>query len=248
MWNFNFAFNDMSVNMLSFCEHRQKIAYAASIGMAELSFEQGQAAKNYLESFKAISVRENDAKEMLGKFIDKQIEVVLDPVFLANDYLWESIMRKPKWQSDREYVLLYFLGDKPHDLIVLIDNFKKVYGYEVIDILDAGVYSYDVGPKEFVWLVKNAACVITDSFHAAVFSMIYERPISIMPKVGRRSDMSGRFETLKDNLGLENVFNNYDPAKILSIDYSLIREKIQVNRIKSLAFLKKALDTESDNE
>lgn len=244
VWNFNFEFNDMSVNMLTFCAPSQRIAYAASIGMESLTPEQKSIAKNYLAEFNAISVRENDAKEMLSVLTDVPVEVVLDPVFLMDGNEWDRIMCKPEWFDGQKYVLVYFLGKKTEAFKNLIDVFKQNYGFEIIDVLDPNIPSYNVGPREFVWLVKNSACVITDSFHATVFSMIYERPISIMPKSGKRAAMAGRFETLKTNLGLEGVFDNYDPEAILSIDYSGIRQNIATWRLKSFDFLKTALNVE----
>lgn len=244
VWNFDFGFNDMAVNMLSFCEPGQRIAYAASIGMNALTPAQQAVTQKYLTSFKAISVRENDAKDMIASLIDNPVEVVLDPVFLADDSVWKRVMRMPEWFVDQKYILVYFLGEKTEAFKNLIELFRQKYGYKIIDVLDPYIPSYNVGPREFVWLIKNASCVITDSFHATVFSMIYERPLSIMPKAGRRAAMSGRFETLRSNLGLEGVFDNYDPESVLSMDYSEIKRKIATEREKSLAFLKRALETE----
>ena len=62
------------------------------------------------------------------------------------------------------------------------------------------------GPAEFISLIKNATFVVTDSFHAAVFSSIFETPLSIVHRDG--VSMFSRLQTLAEKLGTENKIYN----------------------------------------
>lgn len=83
--------------------------------------------------------------------------------------------------------------------------------YPVISLTDRDDGSeLPAGPAEFISLIKNATFVVTDSFHAAVFSSIFETPLSIVHRDG--VSMFSRLQTLAEKLGTENkIYNWWNP-------------------------------------
>lgn len=81
----------------------------------------------------------------------------------------------------------------------------------------------------------------TDSYHATVFSVLYQKPISVLTGKGERAKMSGRFETLKENLGLDGIFDCYDADKMFDVSYDNIQDKLKEARLASLAFIRDGL-------
>lgn len=159
----------------------KKVSYAASIGVGNVPKEKEIYFKKHLEKFSFLSVREESAKNILDKIIDKNIEVNIDPVFLLNEEKWIEIESSYKKLKPNEYILVYLLY-RPNNLnqylkelhkktglpIVLIDTtaFRNIYNN--LQILDAG-------PREFIWLIHNARMVVTSSFHGTAFSIIFKK-------------------------------------------------------------------------
>lgn len=242
VWNFDFKINDMYINMLEFCsDGAKKISYAASVGMKQFSDVQAETVKKYLPSFDFLSVRENDAKELIEPLCGKEVKVVLDPTLLLDTSEWDKIAIQPKWYDGKDYALLYFLGEKDENFSKLTAELKNDKGLKIIDPLDKNSPSYQCGPAQFVYLVKHAKCVVTDSYHATVFSVLYQKPISVLTGKGERAKMSGRFETLKENLGLDGIFDCYDADKMFDVSYDNIQDKLKEARLASLAFIRDGL-------
>lgn len=246
LWNFNFKSNDMNINMLkAFGENKTKISYAASLGMKELSPEQQEIIRNNLADFNAIAVRENDAKELIQPLVDKPVEVVLDPVLLLPAEEWDKVSKKPKWHNEnKKYILQYFLGEETAEFKQKVSELQQKYDFEVIDIYDNTSKYFACGPSEFVWLIKNSSCVITDSFHAVAFSILYQKPLAILTGAGNRGDMIGRFDTLRQNLALPIEFNKIEVDNIMNIDYTGVNNKLNEWRLKSNNYLERAFNKE----
>lgn len=175
----------------------KKISYATSIGVTELTDKEKADFKRWLASYEAISVRENEGKQLLESFIkDKNIEVVADPTFLLDIEDWKSLAIAPSMKED--YILLFSLTNtKP--LVDFAIRMSKESGKKLVIIkgplLDANSPDYildnNIGPREFLGYFDNADVVITDSFHGSVFAMLmgaknffsYIQPVS---KTGSR--------------------------------------------------------------
>ena len=106
---------------------------------------------------------------------------------------------------------------------------------------------YDVSPQMFISLIKNAEYVLTDSFHAAVFSNIFKTKYYVFERVGT-IEMSSRISTL---LKITNTNERYLENNKATIDYMLSIKDMEVGdpsdefetmRNKSFEFLRKNID------
>lgn len=160
---------------------RKKIAYAASIGRGALSEYEGICLKKYLKSFDSISVREQSAKNLLlAAGIENQIDIVLDPTMLIKQKDWDIVCQKRIIES--KYVLLYAFSCYPYQTELKYYYESKGYRMVYIPYVKQKNNNFDwksplepiweVGPAEFLSLIKYADVVITDSFHGTVFSII----------------------------------------------------------------------------
>ena len=104
---------------------------------------------------------------------------------------------------------------------------------------------YFEGPKDFLWYIKNAEIVVTNSFHGTVFSILYGKPFYTYVV----KSMSSRVVDLLQCLGLENrIIKGYKKLSEVdfNIDYSEAYRKLEVERKKSIRFLKKALNYKNE--
>ena len=202
------------------------VSYGASICLREFNEQQKFLYMNSLKSFDYVSVRENAGKELLDT-IGIKSTVVLDPTLLLSAQVWnESILKySSKKLPNYPFVFQYLLEEK--------DVLNISAKYKIINILDSKDCYNNSNQFDFVNFIKNAFLVVTDSFHALVFSIIYRKRIFLTKTSS--DGMNSRFEELFSLLNIELRYDSY--YDFSCIDYS----KLDVNREKSLIFLKKAI-------
>ncbi|MEG1106997.1 MAG: polysaccharide pyruvyl transferase family protein, partial [Eubacterium sp.] len=123
------------------------------------------------------------------------------------------------------------------------------YEYNDVDEKFGDIHFYEVGPAEFISLIRDAELVITDSFHGTVFSIIYQKNFWSL-KINNDSDennMNSRLYTLFNNLGIENRFleevDSTDKVVLLKpINYEVVNKNLNKLRLDSMAFLEHALN------
>ena len=115
------------------------------------------------------------------------------------------------------------------------------------DLFFGDIHDYTSGPREFVSLIKNAEMVITDSFHACVFSMIFKTPFAVFERggTGEKGNMNSRIYDFLEEYHLENQLVTEkelaDMKEIPKIDFTYAHEHWEMRREESLEYLKNAL-------
>ncbi len=245
VWNPEFR-RMTNFELLEFADSQKRIAFSASFGSSRIDEKYLKKAKKELEKFKCISVRENAGKEIVNKLTGREnIEVLVDPTMLLKKEEWGKIERKPKELANGEkYILNYFLGEIPEEKKKAIEDFAKEKNYKIINILDKKSQFYKTGPSEFLFLVHNAQFVFTDSFHACVFSILYNKPFYVMERVAKgMKSMNSRIDTLLNKMGLQDRVFKTDIKEENSEDiYRNVNEKLNAEREKALKFMRNALN------
>lgn len=242
IWNSDFV--DLQMYLLPTIPKNKKIAYAASVGKNELTPEDKFLFEKYLNTFKAISVREKEAEELLQPLTNNKVQTVLDPTLLLSAEDWKKVEKTPKNAPKKKYVFLYMLGTQTKEYKEYISNIAKKYDLEIVDINDKKSRFYITGPAEFLYLIRNAKLVLTDSFHAIVFSIINKKPFIHMERVFKGESMSSRMRNL------ERIFHttfltpqtaNIDNEKnLFTFPILNMEEILKVEQEKSFKFLDKA--------
>ena len=178
IWN-PFLFDP--VFYLDFCHNKEikTIAYAPSFGVDQITQREEQI-KSLIDAIDFISVREDSGSKVIQKLTDRNAPVVLDPTLLLERADWERIL-SPIDIPQKPYILCYFLGNTfvPDQFI---DSLSEITNYKVVNICTfrtlnsiRGETITTASPDEFLSYLANAAFVCTDSFHATIFSIIFER-------------------------------------------------------------------------
>lgn len=222
-----------------------KIAYAASIGKEELNKDELDRFREALKDYKAISVREKSAKELLQPLTDKKVEVVLDPTLLLDKTEYEKLETRPDDIKENEkYVFCYILGGR--EQMDAINKFAKEKGYKVLLFSDKSGSSY--GVEEFLYLIHHAELICTDSFHACVFSFIFGKPFVAFKRTGTADYMYTRLQNLIETFELKGrEFNGKNITnENIKADYSEAKKILEKEQKKSMDFLKKALEVRDE--
>lgn len=97
---------------------------------------------------------------------------------------WGCITKKERFYNE-PYLFCYFLGNNPEQR-EFVRRVKEITGCKIVQLQHCDEYiksdvefpdyaPYNVGPAEFVQLIRDAEYVFTDSFHASVFSLLYQK-------------------------------------------------------------------------
>lgn len=166
-----------------FDESVKKVAYAASFGRSELTQFQKECVEKYLPYFQFIALREPDSVDFVQKYVNNVVSCVLDPVFLLNREHWCDLAVKSIKRVSGKY-LLYYVLHNDEDLIQYAKELSKETGYKIVCVhptlglkIKGEKQLSDIGPIEFVCMIKNAEMVITNSFHATAFSLILSKEL-----------------------------------------------------------------------
>lgn len=240
IWNPEFSdFSDYY--LLDFIKEN-KIAYAPSFGISKLKEKDIPKFKNALKSFSSLSIREESGKAIIKKLIDKEVKVVLDPTMLLEVKYWDKILKFPKELENKKFVFTYFLGGINKERKKEIDKLIKKNNYELVDVSDTFSSNYSYGPEEFIGLIKNSEIVLTDSFHAVVFSSLYNKEFIVFSRINQTGGkMNSRIDTLLSKFNIKNRYYNGNFENIEKIDYNYFNKEIKKEREDSINYLKEAL-------
>lgn len=152
-----------------------KISYASSFGVSNIPDEYKAVVYRWLESYKAISVREKSGQEILAD-LNKDVKLCIDPTFLLTKNEWSSFLDKKRIINEKYnfiYSLHYFAD------FVQISNEMKFNNVKSVSFCDNinknNVIPSNIGPWEFLSLIRDADLIITDSFHCVVFSILFQK-------------------------------------------------------------------------
>lgn len=243
VWNPDWAEYTYEKTFLRFCRKEKRIAYAASFGVDSIQKEWIDKYKTGLSEFRYLSVREDKAVEIVEELIEKTCERVLDPTMLLNRYEWDRIAIVPPQGKNKNYILTYFLGGRSDAINKDILEYARKYDCNVINLLDLNDPNYSYGPDKFVGFISKAELILTDSFHATVFSILYERPFIVYSRQGIGSKMGSRLSSLLDMCGLSERKREFvDKENLFCCDFGIAKKKIEREKLHSIEFLHKAIE------
>lgn len=236
---------------LRFTDCKKRISYAASLGSKEIPYYNKKRLKKYLKEFKAISVREDDAQELLFEKLGVKSSLVLDPVLLVGKDFWETcLINYSNSIKSESYVFCYFLDEYGNYVDEIIKNSFRLNcrivivdsGVQIPELLYEKSIIVQPSPFEFLYLLKNSSAIFTDSFHGTAFSILFNKRFWTMPRNYLvYPGQSSRIESLLRFTGLQNRYVSEGFCND-EIDYYVVNEKVDNLRKKSIDFLKTALE------
>ncbi len=222
VWNLNFRETDPHIFMLGFASSHKKVALSPSIGVTTITDKQEKIFKKYLSDFVALSCREQQGAELVNKATGRECLALIDPTLMLKPNEWEEVEVKPDFHDEStKYILLYFLGQITEEYKEIINRISADSGYRIINISNPKSIYYTCGPAEFIYMVRNAELVLTDSFHGSAFSYLFNRPFKIFMRTGGES-MNSRLINLVNVLHLPNnvyINTNANSSDIFTCNY-----------------------------
>lgn len=244
IWNLDCTKGVVGPFFLSFAGNRRRVAYAPSLG--HTSFEKAHFDKKlvsqHLAQFDYISVREAETIPVFQPLISKRIVHAIDPTLLLEGDAYKGIAN-PATQ-DSPYVFAYMLSENT----ALVESIKQAaveQGRVVLYVASRDLRipnttnMLGIGPSEFISLLANAETVLTNSFHATVFSILFRKTFNAFDS-GRSSS---RILGLLEELSLRNRFaeSPVESPSAISDDWRGVDTRLNSLRAGSWEYLRGAL-------
>lgn len=249
VWNTTFEF-DISPYLLGFVnKDNKRVALSPSLGIDFINNEYIKDFKNNLNRFDSLSIREKIGKNVISKFIAKEIEVLFDPVFLYSKDEWNENFNLEDAIHKEPYVLCYSLGAADDVVLQIANRLSKKYDCQIIKIgrhrndlyhPDNILIDWNVGPIEFLNLIYNSKSVITNSFHGTAISINFNKEFySVLNKSNKRNT---RIVNILESLKLTDRIN-YSASEYNTgnIDYTSVNSRLVKERNKLRTYIKKSV-------
>lgn len=232
VWNNDIVGEDLEVYDLSFVKKGMKISYAASSGVLDQTNEKHKQLIEAVKNFDEISVREKSTQKFLNKYLNKEIYQVVDPTMLLDKKEWLDIIPENRCYK-KPYILVYCISYDEQLVntslrLAEILNLDIVVCGDIKELRHKAINFYSASPQEFLNLIYYSDFVIASSFHAVVFSLIFEKQfIAMLP-----SYASNRVSDLCEMAGCSGrIITDVDQAIDLAwkpIDYAKVTHNIEL--------------------
>lgn len=186
------------------------LSYAASAGYANAEdvIKDGLKAElsSGLSRLKYIAVRDDNTRKLVECCIDKSPELVIDPTLI---YDFDALVPKSPVVAGN-YLLVYAYAGRM-DSAQEVDAVKKFAATHQLKLVSAGAYhawcdeNIVVSPFELLRVFKDAAFVVTDTFHGSIFAMKSHRQFAtLIRKQHKLGSNSNKVEYLLRQFGMDS--------------------------------------------
>ena len=249
LWNTDYECGWDPAFYLEFVTCGKKISYSTSIGRTDLSLEDLKRLKSKLEKFLYISVREQSSAEQLTSFFNRKVFWVCDPVFLLPRKHYMSFINN-KRPIEKRYVMIYMLGSSPQ-LDFLVERYRS-QGYLIVLVggftrrCKCDMHVKDAGPDDFLNYIFHAELIVSSSFHATAFSLIFQKDFFVFlpERNGERITSLLKLVNLEDRI-LNN--ENSSAIKLTKINWDDVNHYLSDYISTSQEYLRMAVNINSDS-
>ena len=202
--------NELEYFYLGFVPMEKRACFAPSFGFDEFPGSDIEIHKKGLNEMPVLSCRELSGCSLIKDLTGKEALFLPDPTLCLKKEEWDKLCSKPGKIPDYRYILSFFIGKEGKNVIDLINSFADKNDYRVIHLgKPASENAYVLDPGEFLWVIKHAEYVLTDSFHCTVFSIIFKKHFSTFSRI----DLNGMEDRMKSLLQRFDLLDRFDNSE-----------------------------------
>lgn len=247
VWNYKINNNDDNY-LLDFIKNKKRVfTYASSLGLSKIDEEHKNKFKKTIAFYNKISMREKEGKDLVEKITERDITLVLDPVFLMLSSWKKNYASKYK---NKKIVTLYLFNTEYIKISNQIIKNKPEY---LIDKINGNITFSDFfkknvkvgttyGPEEFLKSIVNSSFILTDSFHCVAMSIIFHKDFVVFLD-NKIMETNSRMHNLLKIAGLEDRIydSKVDIEKLKPIDWNKVDENIKSYREDSVKYIEEII-------
>lgn len=253
IWRPKYYSGDIADAFLKFTKewNVKRLAYAPSFGTSEWEYTKDQETecRKLIQKFNTVLVREDNGVTLCRNHFNIDAYHVVDPTLLlsVNDYI--QLFRRTNTPKSKGSLLTYIL-DETTQKQEIVNRFAKEHGLEPFRV-NSPMFDYSKEieerkqPSLESWLrgFYDAEFIVTDSFHACVFSIIFHKNFIVIANEGRGLS---RIQSLLRKLKLEERLVNSSETNAIQnlphIDFQAVDILLEEWKKYSLLMLEKALN------
>lgn len=246
VWNSSAMFVD-PMYYLRFAPAEKRIAFIPSFGRDFVPSYNQQKMSKWIGEFAHLSVREDSGVKLIKELTARDAINIVDPTLLIDGITWKNTLNIQDTESN--YILAYFLDRPSENAKKAIAELKDKLNCKVIAIpyqFDKMDYCDEVvptGPIEFLTLVNNAKCVLTDSFHGTAFSINLHTPFYVFGRdYGTAHSQNSRIDSILKKTNMQERFEPHEVSMYSQLDFEYSEKVLKLERQKALDYLKYALN------
>lgn len=217
IWNPDFLSKaQIKANFLTFGGLKiKRMTYAASFGKETLDDDYIKEITPYIQKFNYISVREKSGLEICKQCGIVHARWFPDPTMLLAADVYRGLYKGESIDKpEKPYCFLYLLGNQDDFSIQSVYDWAEKRHLDVVYVtgnsrVDGYKKTYATIPG-WLRLIDSAECVVTNSFHCSVFSLLFHKRFGVVPLTGNDTGMNGRFASLFEMFGIEERYMNAD--------------------------------------
>ena len=251
--------SDLFLMYLNFAEslNIKKLTYAASFGASEWEYNDFQTSvcSRLIQQFNLVTVRESSGVELCKKYLRANATQVIDPTLLLDRSEYEKLIVDESAKSNNAD-LFYYILDPCEEKLSIINNISTTMHFSAFTVLPK--YQAENRTQKTVWehiddcvyppvskwlsAFRDARMIVGDSFHCAVFSIIFNKPFWI---INNQERGSARFDTLLKTFQLEDRLISSNQTNVdwqQPIEWKVVNEIWNSERERCLTLLKSGLN------
>lgn len=253
IWGSNYMKTEAGRNFV-FCNfggpEMKRIAYSPSFGRDRIDDGEIGAIAPLVKKFDALSCREKSGVEILGKFGRDDALLTADPVLLPERDFWSGLADESeasgkgvifypayRWKTATDAGKLLKMACAETGCRLAVPYFERP-----LDFIGANI---SATPADWLKLIRDSEYVVTNSFHAMMFSVIFRKKFAVLPLAGGYARSNGRIKTAAEHLGLEDRLSESAEDALAALkrepDWAAVEMRIAKWREESLAYLENAL-------
>ena len=232
---------------LRFAAKEKRIAWAPSFSGESVAKYNLAKYRKYISAFFKLSVREETGRKLVYDLTKREAEVLCDPVMLLSKEEWQKEYKDhTNIHLPESFVMAFFIDEPSEKAISMLRKFSSEnrmivsFGYRYAPYKEiASMNHIDGSPYDFLNLLDNALYVVTDSYHATVFSALFHKPFLVYERnYTHAQNQSVRIKDFLNDIGASDrweVSSQSDPGRLSDDSEVYVRTDMYLKRMKEKA-------------
>ena len=214
-------------------EQKNCIAYAPSAGQAALKdYNDFPWVRECLEKMTYAGVRDENTKNIVGKLVAKQVEIVCDPTMLLP--INELDFPHERKIKDRYMIVYSYSVPKEHQ--AYLKRYARKNNLKLVSIClyqswcDLNINCH---PLEFSSYIQFSECVYTTTFHGTIFTLLNHKNCAIYSCSKKLKDLLEWTHKEEAMLSLTATYDEFESLITKQHSYELFETIIEKKRKES---------------
>lgn len=230
-------------------QSKKIFSYAASFGQTNVTEIEQKNCRSLiaegLNRFSSICVRDRASADTVETLIGKKPAIHFDPVLL---YGFQEELKNTVYQvPSRPYLLVYAYDNHMNETaeVKTVQDYARRHG---LLIVSPGFYHswadihLNASPLELLHVFKYAACVVTDTFHGSVLSILTNRPFAAFVRDMNKNKMDFLLDSLNVRAARMSAWEELPAILSQSWNWENLNSQVVLERQAAMSYLKEALN------